>query len=163
MIVSMICAMAENRGIGYKNTLPWKLSNDLQHFKALTIGKPIIMGRKTFDSIGKPLPGRKNIILSRNKDLKVEGCEVFQSFDDIKNACKDEEEICIIGGDQIYQLLFDYADTLHLTQIHAEIVADAFFPDFDQSQWEQISCEKHSADRRNDYDYSFTTLKKKAL
>jgi dihydrofolate reductase len=160
MKTSMICAMASNRGIGYKNTLPWRLSNDLQHFKALTMGKPIIMGRKTYESIGRPLPGRRNLILSRDPLLEIPGTECFTSYDEIRANCSSEEEVFIIGGAQIYEILFDEVDTLHLTLIDAEIVADAYFPDFDTSQWKEISREKHKADSKNDYDYSFVCLEK---
>ncbi|MDD7983357.1 dihydrofolate reductase [Lentisphaera marina] len=160
MKTSMICAMASNRGIGYKNTLPWRLSNDLQHFKALTMGKPIIMGRKTYESIGRPLPGRRNLILSRDAELKIEGTECFTSYEEIRANCSNEEEVFIIGGAQIYEILFKEVDTLHLTLIDAEIVADAYFPDFDTSEWKEISREKHKADSKNDYDYSFVSLEK---
>ncbi|EDM28884.1 Dihydrofolate reductase [Lentisphaera araneosa HTCC2155] len=160
MKTSMICAMASNRGIGYKNTLPWRLSNDLQHFKALTMGKAIVMGRKTYESIGRPLPGRRNLILSRDPNLEIPGTECFTSYDEIRENCAQEEEVFIIGGAQIYEILFDEVDTLHLTLIDAEIVADAFFPEFDHSQWKETSRERHKADSKNDYDYSFVTLEK---
>lgn len=160
MKTSMICAMASNRGIGYKNTLPWRLSNDLQRFKAVTMGKPIVMGRKTYESIGRPLPGRRNLILSRDPELQIPGVECFTSYDEIRKSCTEEPEVFIIGGAQIYEMLFPEVDTLHLTLIDSEIVADAFFPEFDITQWQETEREKFKADIKNDYDYSFVTLEK---
>ena len=161
MKTSLICAMALNRGIGYKNTLPWRLSSDLQHFKSLTMGKPIVMGRKTYESIGRPLPGRRNIVLSRDPKLEIEGVDCYTNYHDIRESCKDEDEVFIIGGEQIYKLLFDEADILHLTLIDAEIVADAFFPEFDKTLWTEESRLSFKADSKNDYDYSFIKLLRK--
>ena len=152
--------MCETRGIGYKNTLPWRLSNDLQRFKAMTLGKPIIMGRKTWESLGRPLPGRRNIVLTRNADYLAEGAEVFTSFDAIKSSCAGEAEICIIGGAEIYKLLLPQVDSMYLTLIEADVVADAYFPEFNKSEWREVESEAHKADSKNDYDYRFITLER---
>ena len=162
MKISLLCAMCETRGIGYKNTHPWQLSNDLKRFKAMTLGKPIIMGRKTWESLGRPLPGRRNIIITRNPDYVAEGGEVFTSFEDIKASCSNEAEICIIGGAEIYKLLLPEVDTMYLTLIESNVVSDAYFPEFSQDDWDQTESEAHKADPKNDYDYRFVTLKRKA-
>ncbi len=158
MRLSAIAALSENQVIGDDNTLPWHIPADLQHFKNLTKGKPIVMGRKTHESIGGALPNRRNIILSRAKDFEAPGCEVFQSIDEALLALKDSDEVFIIGGEQIYQELLPFIDTLYLTIVHETFDGDAFFPEIDPSEWKEISREKHLADDKNPYDYSFVTL-----
>ena len=153
-MISMISALAKNRAIGKKNALPWYLPADLKHFKQITMGKPIVMGRKTFDSIGKPLPGRRNIIVSRDKKLFVEGCDVFHSIDEALSAVKNESEVMIIGGANLYEQTIARADCIYLTLIDAEMEGDTFFPELSQ-QWKLVSEEKFSADEKNSYAYSF--------
>ncbi len=161
MQVSIIVAMDRNRVIGKDDTLPWHISSDLQNFKKITMGKPIIMGRKTHESIGRPLPGRENIILTRDKDYQAEGCTVLNSLEDIFEHCKAVDEIMITGGADIYQLTLDKASKIYLSEVHTEVNGDTFFPELNKNHWMEISREDHKADEKNDYDYSFVVLKRK--
>lgn len=164
MRLSMAFAMAQNRVIGRDNALPWHLPKDLQYFKAITLGKPIIMGRKTFDSIGRPLPGRPNIVITRNVDWQQDGVYVVHTVDEAlalgESLAKEQgaDELMVIGGSQIYTELLDRAERLYMTQVHAEVEGDDYFPEFAMSDWRQISQEHHSADESNPYDYSFLVL-----
>lgn len=164
MRLSMAFAMAQNRVIGKDNALPWHLPKDLQYFKKITLGKPIIMGRKTFDSIGRPLPGRPNIVITRNTGWSHEGVHVVHSIDkaialgyELANQ-KDVEELMVIGGSQIYTELLSRADRLYMTQVHSEVEGDDYFPEFSLDGWQKCSEEHHSADESNPYDYSFLVL-----
>ena len=139
--VSIIVAMSKNRVIGVKNSLPWHISEDLKRFKRLTTGYPIIMGRKTFESIGKPLPERRNIVISRNQNLKLQDVEVVKSIEDALKICSSENLIYIIGGEQIYNLAMPYANNIHLTEVNKEVEGDAFFPEFDKNEWKEIARE----------------------
>lgn len=158
---SMIVAMAENRVIGIRNNLPWYLPNDLKYFKQVTLGKPIIMGRKTFESIGKPLPGRANIVITRNLDWQAEGVKVAQSLEQAYQLAEaignidGQEELMVIGGDQIYQCSLPDVDRIYLTRVHASVDGDAWFPEVDWSKWKEIAREDFSAEGSNPYDYSF--------
>ena len=164
---SMIVAMAENRVIGINNQLPWYLPNDLKYFKQVTMGKPILMGRKTFESIKKPLPGRTNIVITRNQDWSAEGVKVVhslqQAFEMGESICEidGQEEVMIIGGDQIYQSSLPDVDRVYLTKVHAEVAGDAYFPEVDWSQWREIGREDFKAEGPNPYDYSFIVLDRK--
>ena len=160
MIISIIAAMGNQRTIGINNSLPWKLPADMQWFRKCTMGKPIIMGRTTFESIGKPLPGRKNVIVSRNPDYQVEGAIVVHSLEQAIDAVQGEEEVMIIGGSNIYSQALAFANRLYLTEIHSDFEADSWFPEFDQAQWQQCSREDHRADEKNLYDYSFVVLER---
>lgn len=155
MKISLIVAKSKNNVIGNNNQLPWHLPADLAHFKSITMGKPIIMGRKTYDSIGKPLPGRRNIIISRNKKLKLAGCDVFHSIDDALNAVKTEQEVMIIGGANLYLQALSRANTIYLTVIDAEFSGDTFFPELNNNEWKLTLEEKHFKDERNKYNYFF--------
>jgi dihydrofolate reductase len=137
MKLSLIVAMAENRTIGLNKEMPWHLSADLKKFKKITMGHPIIMGRKTFESIGKPLPGRKNIIISRNSNYLQEGCEVFNSLDSALESCSKEEEIFVIGGATLYESILEKSDRLYITEIKKSFAGDTWFPEFDQNQWSE--------------------------
>ena len=161
MNVSIIAAMDRNGVIGANGNLPWHISADLKYFKKITMGKPIVMGRKTHESIGRPLPGRENIILTRDRDYKTEGCIVLNSLEEILKHCNDVDEIMITGGAEIYQLALDRVSKIYLTEVHTEIEGDTFFPDFDRDRWEEISREDYKADEQNDFDYSFVVLKRK--
>ena len=161
MKLSIIVAMDRNRVIGKGDALPWHISEDLKHFKKITMGKPIIMGRKTHESIGRPLPGRENIILTRDRSYKAEGCTVLHSMDDIFEHCKDIEEVMITGGAEIYKLALDQVSNLYLTEVHAEVEGDTYFPEFERSKWKEISREDHKADEKNEFNYSFLVLEKK--
>ena len=149
--ISIICALSENRAIGKDNKLLWHISDDLKRFKELTIGHPIIMGRKTFESIGKPLSGRTNIIVTRGSSYKAEGCLVFDSLEKAIDQAKriDNEEIFIIGGGQIYNQAIDLADKLYLTLVEGEYEADTYFPDY--SSFKKIILEEQQCS--NGYNY----------
>lgn len=154
MKLTIISAMSQNRVIGINNTLPWHLKADLQHFKALTIGKTILMGKNTFLSIGKPLPNRRNIVLTREKFDQVETIQSPQElFHLIENP---NEELMIIGGAQIYQLFLPYAEKIYLTLVKTEMAGDAFFPELN-ADWQLTQQEDHLADEHNQYDFSFLT------
>ena len=159
MSISLIVAVAENGVIGQENALPWRLSGDLKRFKALTMGKPIIMGRKTFDSIGKPLPGRTNIVITRQSNLQLSGCTVVGSLSEALSAVHADEYM-IIGGAEIYRQALPLAQRVYLTQVHASIAGDAFFPVLEPSQWREMAREDVSADEQNQYAHSFITLER---
>lgn len=161
MIISMIAAMDRNHLIGNNNQLPWHLPADFAHFKSTTMGKPIIMGRKTYESIGKPLPGRTNIVLSRNPETKFEGVVCASNFEEALCAVPDAREIMIIGGSSIYEMLLPQANRLYLTYVEAEFEGDAWFPKFDKNQWPEIENVMRPADEKNAYDCRFVTLEKK--
>ena len=154
-IISLVAAMAKNRVIGKDNKMPWHLPADLKHFKSVTMSKPIVMGRKTFESIGRPLPGRENIIISRNRDYVVDGCIVVHSIDDALTLLVDYEEIMIIGGGFLYSQIIAQADKLYLTFIDLEIDGDTQFPEFEHLNLTETSRVKHSKDDKNSYDYQF--------
>jgi len=160
MIVSIIAAMDRNRLIGNNNQLPWHLPADFAHFKAVTMGKPVIMGRKTYESIGKPLPGRTNIVLSRNPETQFEGAVCVSSFEDAVAAVPEAEEIMIIGGSAIYEMLLPQVDRMYITYVDGEFDGDAWFPRFDEAQWLEIESESRPADEKNLYDCRFVTLEK---
>lgn len=158
--LSMIAAMGKNRVIGKDNDMPWHLPADLQHFKKTTLGSPIIMGRKTYDSIGRPLPGRLNIILSRNTRLEIEGCSVVNSLEDAIDLAEktDASEIFITGGAHLYDKFLENADRLYLTLIDEKFDGDTYFPDYTQFNWKEAAKENHKADDKNPHAYSFVTL-----
>ncbi len=160
MIISIIAAMADNRVIGIDNQLPWRLPADMKWFRQQTIGKPVIMGRKTYDSIGKPLPKRRNIIISRDETLKIEACEVVNTTHAALQLCRDEKEVMIIGGASFYKQTLPLADRLYLTLVHAEIKGDAWFPEINLNQWQEVERINHAADEVNAFDYSFLVLKR---
>lgn len=161
MIISIIAAMDRNHLIGNKNQLPWHLPADFSHFKSVTMGKPIVMGRKTFESIGKPLPGRKNIVLSRNAEMKFEGADCVSDFDQAISLVSGVEEVMIIGGSAIYEMLLPEVDRMYLTYVDAEFTGDAWFPDFDKNQWVEIEVVERPADEKNLYACRFVTLQKR--
>ena len=155
--LSLICAMANNRVIGKDNAMPWHMPADLQHFKKTTMGKPIVMGRKTFESIGRPLPGRENVVITRNKDWQAEGVTVVASIDDALVHLAQHEEIMITGGGNIYQQTIDRANRLYLTFIDLTTDGDAFFPEFSHLKLKQVAEEIHQPDDKNPYPYRFVT------
>lgn len=160
----MIAAMGKNRVIGLDNKMPWHLPADLQWFKKTTMGSPIIMGRKTYDSIGFPLPGRLNIILSRNPDLIIKGCTVVNSLNAAlkvaAEALVDSDEVFITGGAHLYNKYLDQADNLYLTLIDKEFSGDTFFPDYTQYQWKELEKIENPADDKNPYPYIFVKLER---
>ena len=159
--IAMIVAMAENRVIGRDNQLPWYLPNDLKYFKAVTMGKPIIMGRKTYESIGKPLPGRTNIVVTTQQDFAAKGVKVAHSVEEALTLARSvaivdgAEEVMIIGGAQLYTEMLGTVERLYLTQVHADVEGDARFPELDLSLWEVRSREDFASEGPNPYDYSF--------
>ena len=165
MNVSLIVAVSRNGVIGLDNQLPWHLPEDLKYFKSVTMGKPLIMGRKTFESIGRPLPGRTNIVITRDSGWHAEGVEVAQTLlQDMtlaRLACAQAElnEIMVIGGEQIYRLALPVADRLYLTEVQAEVEGDAFFPAYDPDQWQQIS--EQLPQQTDTHPYRFLVLDRK--
>ncbi|WP_028765852.1 type 3 dihydrofolate reductase [Shewanella fidelis] len=159
MKIAMIAAMANNRVIGKDNQMPWHLPEDLRHFKAMTLGKPVVMGRKTYESIGRPLPGRHNIVISRQADLIIDGVTTVTSFDDAKLAAGDCEELVIMGGGQLYEMLLPQADILYLTEIALDVDGDTYFPEWNDGSWQEVS--RDVAKNDNDLEYSFIKLVKK--
>ena len=159
-IISIIVAMAKDRVIGKDNDMPWgRLPVDLKHFKTVTDGHPIIMGRNTFESIGKPLPNRRNIVLSRS-DIKIDGCEVMSSIEKAIELLKDEKEIFIIGGGHVYKEAIDIADKLYLTYIDLEIDGDTFFPEYDVDEFYEIDHSSSKIDEKNKYRCDFVELER---
>jgi dihydrofolate reductase len=157
-MISLIVAMAEGRVIGMNNAMPWHLPADLKHFKAITSGKPVIMGRKTFESIGKALPNRHNIVISRNSSYDAPGCDVVGSLAEAINLVEHAQEICIIGGAQIFTEALPLADRLYLTFIDLTVEGDTFFPDWQAEQWTESAREQHSPDSQNAHGLTFITL-----
>lgn len=153
--VSLIVAMAKSRVIGINNTLPWHLPPDLKHFKELTMGHHIVMGRKTYESIGKPLPGRTSVVVTRNTGYAVPGVLVVNSLPAAIQACDDDDEIFVIGGAELYQQAITLADRIYLTEIDADIHGDAHFPEFNRDEWHEISRDMHSQREPQPLDYNF--------
>ncbi len=162
--VAQILAAAENGVIGKDNDMPWKISSDLQYFKKITMHKPIIMGRKTFDSIGKPLPGRTNIVITRDTNFTAEGVITAHSVEMALEVAKSMaeakglSEVMVIGGAQIYALCLPETDRLYLTRIHAEIEGDTYYPDLNPEEWLEYSREDHVAGENDSHDHSFLVL-----
>jgi len=160
MTLSLIVAMATNRAIGIDNKMPWHLSADLKKFRKITTGHPIIMGRKTFESIGRPLPDRQNVIISRNPDYQATGCLVF---DDIHAAIAhfpDEDEIFIIGGATLYNAVLAETDKLYITEINQDFAGDTFFPEIKAAEWQEREVEVINDDDSVDFDYRFVTYER---
>nr|AIA18208.1 Dihydrofolate reductase [uncultured bacterium] len=161
-MISFIWAMDRNRVIGKENKLPWHIPEDLKFFKSSTMGHPIAMGRKTFVSIGRPLPGRENIIITRNKEYSYDGCTVVHSIEEFVEYCREkEEEYFVIGGAEIFKEMFPFADKLYITLIDEEFEGDTFFPEFDLGEWELHSFEKGPRNEKNPYDYEFRIYARK--
>ncbi len=162
MKLSIIVAVAENGVIGHNNQLIWHLPEDLKMFKRLTSGHPIIMGRKTFESIGKPLPNRTSIIITKNPEFQIEGCITVHSLEEAIEAANEieENEAFIIGGAEIYRLALPFADTIYLTEVHHTFEGDTFFPAIDKDIWEEVNRTDHDIDEKHLYKYSFVELEK---
>ncbi|MFY9241896.1 MAG: dihydrofolate reductase [Polaribacter sp.] len=161
-MITIIAAIAKNNALGKNNDLIWHLPADLKRFKKTTTGHHILMGRNTFESIGKPLPNRTTIIITRNKTYSKEGCLVANSLEEALELAKEDAHVFIIGGAQIYKYALDnnYADFLDITLVHHEFEADAFFPEIDENIWQQIEIETFLADDSNKFDYSFVRYKR---
>ena len=153
--ISLIVAMAKNRVIGINNTLPWHLPADLKRFKTLTMGHHIVMGRKTYDSIGKPLPGRTSVIITRNRELKIDGCVMSDSLPEAITACGSDAEIFIVGGAEIFEQALPLADTLYVTEIQQDITGDTHFPVFDKKRWREVAREQYRQETPQPLEYHF--------
>ncbi|MEO6487333.1 MAG: dihydrofolate reductase [Thermoanaerobaculia bacterium] len=165
MTLSVVAALADNNVIGRDNRLPWHMPADLKRFKELTLGHHVIMGRKTFDEIKKPLPGRINVIITRRVDFSPDGVAVARSIDEAiaKAEAAGDPEIFVIGGAEIFSQLLHRADRMHLTRVHAEPEGDTFFPEFDDvNEWELVDTEHFEADAKNPHPYSFLTYERQA-
>lgn len=160
-IISIIAAMANNRVIGINNKLPWNLPADMKHFKNLTKEKPVVMGQKTLESIGKPLPERTNIVLTFDKNYQAPGCIIVHSIKEVLEKTKDFEEIMICGGASVYKQFLPLADKIYLTLIKESFEGDAYFPEFDRSVWKETERIENKPDRKNPYKYTFITLERK--
>lgn|SRR5690606_19268500 len=167
MRVALIWAMSRNGVIGRNNALPWRLSEDLRYFKRVTFGKPVIMGRKTWESIGRPLPGRANIVITRDERFHADGVKIVNSLEQALAMAQSialldgVDEAMVIGGAEIYALALPFAQRLYLTQVHAEVEGDAWFPPLDLSNWQEVGREDFPAEGPNLYDYSFIVYDKK--
>ncbi len=158
--ISLIAAMAQNRTIGINNTLPWRIPADLQHFKRLTLGHYILMGRKTFDAIGKPLPQRTTVVITRDPKLQLTGCLMAHSLEAAIAACGAAAEIFVVGGGEIYAQAMRYANTLYLTEVQQNVAGDAHFPEFNQSEWQEISREIHHQETPQTLSYHFVCYRR---
>jgi len=159
-MLSLCVAMTSNRLIGQNNHLPWHLPADLKHFRAITMGKPIIMGRKTYDSIGHPLPGRLNVVLTYQHNLTLTNCHILHHLDEVLAFEKQYEESMVIGGATIYQMLLPYIQRMYITWVHAELEGDTYFPDYYPEQWQEIERQSYSTDIKHAYSYSFVVLER---
>lgn len=153
--------MARNRVIGRNNQLPWHLPAELAHFKRVTMGHPVVMGRRTYESIGKPLPGRLNIVVTRNRDFRAPGCTVVASLDAAWKAAGDAKEVCVIGGTSLFAATLPVADRIHLTEVESEVPGDTYFPEFDRSEWVEREVARHDADERHAYPFRILLLERR--
>jgi len=157
--LSIVVAASENNVIGVRNELPWRLPDDLRRFKSITMGKPVLMGRKTFESIGKPLPGRTNLVVTHQQSWNAEGCVVTTSIAEAV-ARADAPEVMVIGGAQIYAEVLPQVSTIYLTRVHTTLDGDAYFPQLAGSEWREEEREAHAADERHRYAFTFVTLRR---
>jgi dihydrofolate reductase len=161
MIISLIAAMDHNRLIGNDNELPWHLPADFAYFRSVTMGKPILMGRKTFESIGRPLPGRTNIVLTRDVSLHIDGVVCVTDLDQAVEQAGEADELMVIGGSTIYEMLLPRADRLYITYVDGEFKGDAWFPVFSDADWARVESSSHPADEKNDYACEFVTYERR--
>jgi dihydrofolate reductase len=157
-VISLIVAASTNNVIGAQGALPWHLSADLRRFKALTMGKPIVMGRLTHESIGRALPGRQNIVITRQSGYAADGCDVVQSIEGAIEAATGAQEIMVIGGGDIYAQFLPWADRIYLTRVIVELEGDTYFASLDEKEWQETAREVHAADESNEHNFVFTTL-----
>lgn len=162
MLLTAVVAATENNVIGRDNGMPWHLPADLQHFKAVTLGKPVLMGRRTFAAIGRPLPGRRNLVLSRDLGFVAAGVETFSTLEQALAAAGDVDELMIIGGQTVYELALPHVQRVHLTRLHMQVEGDAHFPDLPPEQWREVSrSARRPADERNACDMTFLVLERR--
>src|SRR5260221_2810729 len=159
MIITIVVAISENHVIGKDNKLLWRLPNDLKHFKEITTGHTIIMGRQIYDSVGKPLPNRRNIVITR-QNITIPGCEVVNSIEAALALCAGEPEVFIVGGAEIYKQAIKLTDRIYLTIVHKDFEGDSFFPNINKDEWKEVSREDHEPDHKNPLPYSFITLER---
>ena len=152
--------MARNGVIGAGGKLPWRLPADLKHFRQITMGKPIVMGRKTHESIGRPLPGRENIVVTRDQNFRAPGCTILDSLEAVFEHCGGAEEVMVMGGAELYRQLLHRTDRIHLTEVHAEIGGDTYFPPWSREEWRELAREDHPADGQNRHPFSFIVLER---
>ncbi|MFM9028844.1 MAG: dihydrofolate reductase [Bacteroidota bacterium] len=160
MLLSIIVALSDNRVIGSGNQLPWRLSADLKRVKALTMGHHLIMGRKTYESIGRPLPGRTNVIITRNGSYSAEGCVVVPSFQQALSVAANDNEVFVFGGGEIFREALPVVKRIYLTRVHCAIAGDTFFPELIETEWREVERQDFGSDEKNEYDYSFITLER---
>jgi dihydrofolate reductase len=160
-VITLIVAVADNGVIGRENGLPWHLPEDLKRFKRLTLGKPVVMGRRTYDSIGRPLPGRHNIVVTRDAEYRPAGVTVVHGIDDAERAATGADEIMIIGGAELFRLFLPRAGRVHLTRVHGEVNGDVFWPALDESRWQVVHREELAADERHAYAMTFEIWEKR--
>ena len=160
MIRSLVVAVARNGVIGRDNQLPWRLPDDLAYFKRVTLDHPVIMGRRTYQSIGRALAGRENIVVTRDRDFHAPGCLVVASLDEAWKAARDAPEVCVIGGTSLFREALPIADRIHLTEVEAEVPGDTFFPRFDRSEWTEREVSRHPADERHAYPFRIVVLER---
>jgi dihydrofolate reductase len=158
---ALVVAVASNGVIGRDNQLPWKLPDDMSYFKLVTMGHPIVMGRRTYESIGKPLPGRENIVVTHNRGFQAPGCCVVASLEEAWKAAGQVAEISIIGGTSLFEETLPIAERIHLTEVQAEVPGDTFFPRFDRTQWRETEIAQHPADAKHPYPFRIVVLDRK--
>ena len=160
---SLVVAVARNGVIGRGNQLPWRLPDDLAYFKRVTMGRPVIMGRRTYESIGKPLPGRTNIVVTRDRGFRVApGCVVAHSLQEAWEAAEGAEEACVIGGTSLFEETLPTADVIHLTEVDADVEGDTYFPPFDRGEWTESEVSRHPADERHAYPFRIVRLERRS-
>ena len=161
MTISLVVAASKNNVIGRNGGLPWHLPDDLRHFKRLTTGKPVVMGRRTFESIGRPLPDRRNIVMTRDPDYAAEGCDVVSSVDEALDLVAGAGEVMVIGGGQVYRDFLPRADRVYLTRVQAEVDGDTYFTELTETEWLLVSTEHHAADDRHDYAFDLMVFERR--
>jgi dihydrofolate reductase len=162
MRLSLVVAVARNGVIGRDNQLPWRLPDDLAYFKRVTMGHPVVMGRRTWQSIGKPLPGRTNIVVTHDPGFRAPGCVVAHSLDEAWRAAQGADEACVIGGTSLFAETLPLADVIHLTEVEADVEGDTYFPQFDRSAWKETEVERHAADARHAYPFRIVRLERRS-
>ena len=160
MIRTLVVAMARNRVIGRDNQLPWRLPDEIAYFKRVTMGHPIVMGRRTYESIGKPLPGRKNIVVTHDRGYQAPGCTVVGSLGEAWQAAGNAHEACVIGGTSLFRESLPIADRIHLTVVEADVPGDTYFPEFDRGEWHETEVMRHAADVRHAYPFRILLLER---
>jgi dihydrofolate reductase len=161
MTLSLVVAASSNNVIGRDGGLPWHLPDDLRQFKRLTTGKAVIMGRSTYESIGRPLPDRRNIVMTRNAEYVADGCDVVSSVSEAMDAVEGVEEVMIIGGGQVYRDFLPLADRIYLTRVQAELEGDTYFPEIDEAAWRLVSSEHHAADEKHRYAFDVMVFERR--